>query len=100
VRTGWGLLIGYAIIALVASWPVLSVLAASLIASLNGCTLHEGFANRCVVFGADIGGLLYSMGILGWFMLMTLPMGAISLIVWTVIWLIMRKRPAPDHSTM
>ena len=45
--------------------------------------------------GIDIGGLLYSMGILGWFMLITLPMGAVSLIAWTAVWLITRKRQAP-----
>ena len=90
-----GLLIGYAIIALLAGSPVLSVLAASFVASWNGCTLHEGFANRCVMHGIDIGGLLYSMGILGWFMLITLPMGAVSLIAWTAVWLITRKRQAP-----
>ena len=64
VRKARGLFIGYAIIALVAGWPILSVLAASFVASWNGCPVHEGFANRGVVFGANIGGLLYSMGVL------------------------------------
>ena len=99
MRKVQALLIGYGVIALLAGWPVLSVLAASLIASWNGCRLHEGFANRCVVYGTDMGGLLYSMGVLGWFMLMTLPIGAMSLIAWTVIWLIMRKRRVPAHGT-
>jgi hypothetical protein len=99
VRKVRGLFIGYAIIALFAGWPILSVLAASFVASWNGCAVPEGFANRCVVFGAKFGGLLYSMGVLGWFMLMTLPLGAISLIAWTAIWVITRKRLAPRPGT-
>ena len=94
-----GLLTGYAIVAILAGWPVLSVLASSLIASWNGCTLHEGYASRCIVYGIDLGGPLYSMGVLGWLMLMTLPLGAIALIGWTVIWLVARKRRVAGHGT-
>ena len=38
--------------------------------------------------GQDIGRTLYEMGVMGWFMLATLPLGAIAFVAWTVGWLI------------
>ena len=52
--------------------PLASVFLAGLIADLNGCSLHEGFVQPCIVLGADIGGLLYNMIALGWLMLISL----------------------------
>ncbi len=46
--------------------PVLSVLLAGLIASINGCRLDEGSAHVCMVWGRDIGGVLYTMTVIGW----------------------------------
>lgn len=52
--------------------PLVSVAIAGLITDLNGCGLHEGFVQPCVVFGVDLGGLLYNMAALGWLMLISL----------------------------
>lgn len=52
--------------------PLASVFLAGLIADRNGCELHEGFAQTCVVLGADVGGALYNMVALGWLMLISL----------------------------
>ena len=52
--------------------PLASVALAGLIAELNGCGLHEGFAQPCIVAGVDIGGLLYTMTVMGWLMLVSL----------------------------
>ena len=81
-----GLLIGYLVIFLVAGAPMISVIIAGSIASWHGCTLHEGFVNPCVVNGRDIGETLYAMGVMGWFMLVTIPLGALGFIVWTLAW--------------
>ncbi len=90
VRT---LLIGYGVIALATAWPILSVAIAGSIASWNNCELHEGFKNDCIVGGNDIAGTLYTMGMMGWFMIATLPLGAIAFVVWTLIWgLALRRR--------
>jgi len=83
-----GLLIGYGIIAVLAGWPIMSVAIAGTIASWNGCTLHEGFVNPCVVNGKDIGQTLYEMGVMGWFMLATIPLGVIAFVAWTIGWVI------------
>ena len=52
--------------------PLASVAIAGFIADLNGCDLHEGFAQPCMAFGRDIGDLLYNMVSLGWLMLISL----------------------------
>ena len=83
---------GYFVVALLAGWPILSVVIAGTIASWNGCTLHEGFANPCVVGGRDIGSTLYAMGVMGWFMLATIPLGLISGLLWTIIWIVVKRR--------
>ena len=87
-----GLFIGYAVIALFAGWPILSVAAAGTIASWNGCTLHEGFKNPCIVNGRDIGGTLYSMGVMGWLMIATVPLGGIAFVLWTLVWVLFLRR--------
>jgi len=53
--------------------PVISVLISSGIAKANGCILNEGGINPCFIGQHDIGGLLASMFVMGWFMLITLP---------------------------
>ncbi|MCC5985766.1 MAG: hypothetical protein JJU42_15530 [Rhodobacteraceae bacterium] len=76
-----------AVIAFVALLPVISVLIAGGIATLGGCELNEGFVNPCVFFGVDLGGLLYGMGVMGWFMLLSLPMGALAAAGWVAVWI-------------
>lgn len=51
--------------------PLASGALAGMIADLNGCGLHEGFAQTCVVLGVDIGSLLYSMVVMSWLMLVS-----------------------------
>src|SRR5262245_3999606 len=86
------LFVGYAVVFLFSCWPILSVIAAGTIASWNGCTLHEGFKNPCVVGGNDIGATLYAMGVMGWFMIATIPLGAIAGLLWTIIWIVLARR--------
>ena len=76
--------LAFVAIVLVAGAPMISVVVAMVLAEANGCTLHEGFTNPCVIWGADRGELLYTMFVAGWFGLVTLPAGAIALLVWLV----------------
>ena len=80
----WFLLVFLAIV-MVSAAPVLSAMTAGLIASANGCDLHEGFVNPCVIGGSDRGEILYSMFVLAWFGMVSLPIGAIALVVWLVV---------------
>jgi hypothetical protein len=66
-------------------WPVALVAVAGSIASSNGCALDESTAHPCIVNGQDIGGTLYAMGVMGWFMLVTLPTGSLALLAYVLI---------------
>jgi hypothetical protein len=81
----WVYTLALALILLVALAPLISVMIAGTIAEANGCTLHEGFVNPCLVNGTDMGETLYAMGVMGWFMLATIPLGAMALVAWLVI---------------
>jgi hypothetical protein len=82
---------GYGGILLWMFLPMFPVVMASLIASVCGCKLDEGSAHTCIVLGMDIGGMLYSMGVMGWFGLLTVPSGFLLLVVFTVMIIKERK---------
>ena len=67
-----------ALIILVALAPMGSVVACGLIANANGCKVDEGSVHPCITNGKDYGHLLYTLGVLGWLMLVTLPAGGLS----------------------
>ena len=78
-------------IAVVALAPIFSVVACSCIANAYGCKVDEGSAHPCVINGVDRGELLYALGVMGWFMLVTLPAGAFAMLVWIVVLLVHRS---------
>lgn len=73
------------LILVLALLPLLSALGAGAIASANGCALDEGSVHPCIIGGADRGDLLYELGVLGWLMLATIPLGAIATVVWAIV---------------
>lgn len=75
--------LAYAAILLYMFSPMIPVLIASAIASYLGVPLDEGSAHPSIVFGYDIGGILYSMGVMGWFTLLTFPTGGLVLLIFT-----------------
>lgn len=77
--------LGFAVIVLLAVWPLVSVLISASIAESHGCRLDEGSAHACIVWGSDWGGVLYTMAVMGWLMLATLPLGGGALLVWIVV---------------
>ena len=76
--------------------PLLLALTAGAFASINGCTLHEGFVNPCVVMGIDFGETLYAMGVMGSITLASLPVAFVMLVIYLgvvlVLWLRGRKK--------
>lgn len=82
------LLIRYALmlagIAFIAFLPLICALGAGTIASMAGCQLDEGSVHACYILGEDRGPLLYEMGVLGWFILMSFPAGILLLICWAI----------------
>jgi hypothetical protein len=77
-------------IVLVALAPVGSVVACGLIANAYGCRLDEGSVHPCMINGKDYGQLLYTLGVMGWLMLVTLPAGALAFGLWLVVLIIHR----------
>lgn len=61
------------ILAVIALLPLLAVLLTATVAGIAGCEVNEGGVTPCIVFGTDIGGLLSSLMITGWFSLLTIP---------------------------
>ena len=64
---------------------MVSVFVAGMIATAWDCPLDEGGVHSCVVLGHEIGGLLYSMGVMGWLFLVTMPSGLFALVVLLVV---------------
>jgi hypothetical protein len=71
-------------------WPVALVVVAGNIAAANGCQLDEGSVHPCIVNGRDMGEQLYGMGVMGWFMLVTIPTGLLALAIYGAILLAVR----------
>lgn len=77
-------------------WPIILVSIAGAIAAANGCELNETVINSCIVNGREMGNTLYSMGVMGWFMLVTIPTGLLALLIFLLLllveWVIGRKK--------
>jgi hypothetical protein len=93
--------VALALIAIMALAPVGSVVACGLIANTHGCRVDEGSVHPCVIGGKDYGQLLYTLGVMGWLMLITLPLGTLAFVAWLIVLLLhranWRKRTAPLH---
>ena len=68
-----------------------SVLACGVIANAHGCRVDEGSVHPCVINGKDYGQLLYTLGVMGWFMLLTLPAGGITFVLWLIVLVLHRS---------
>ena len=79
------------LIFLVALAPVGSVVACGLIANSNGCKVDEGSVHPCIINGQDYGHLLYTLGVSGWLMLVTLPGGLFAFVIWLLILILHRE---------
>jgi hypothetical protein len=73
-----GIRLGWVLIALWTTFPIISVFIAGAIAYPAGCHLDEASAHSCIVLGRDIGPLLSQMAVMGWLFLLTMPSGLIA----------------------
>jgi hypothetical protein len=56
----------------------------SAIANAYGCKVDEGSVHPCIIGGHDYGELLYDLGVMGWFMLATIPLGLVAFVTWLI----------------
>jgi hypothetical protein len=78
------------LIVLFALAPVGSVMACGIIANAHGCRVDEGSVHPCMINGHDYGQLLYTLGVLGWLMLVTLPGGLFAFVIWLIVLILHR----------
>jgi len=86
------ILLGYIIIALITLGPLLITLLGGAAASLLGCTISEVGPQECLVLSVDIGWLFYAMGVIGWLFIITVPLGVLLFVLWTVMTVFMMTR--------
>jgi hypothetical protein len=88
---------------IIVSWaifPVACVLLAAILSAICGCSINEGSPTPCTLFGTDIGRILYTLGIMGWLSLVTLPTGGIAFLAYLALLIIeglvtQNRRPPP-----
>lgn len=80
--------------------PLLSVFTAYTIGNAFNCQVDEGGVHPCVVAGQDIGEPLYTMGVLGWFMFITIPSGLVALVIFLIVLLVgwLRRKKMQERS--
>ena len=83
--------IALVLIILVALAPVGSVVACGLIANANRCKVDEGSVRPCIINGQDYGQLLYTLGVPGWLILLSLPGGLFAFVIWLIILILHRE---------
>jgi hypothetical protein len=91
------------LIALFAFAPAGSVIACAWIANTHGCKVDEGSLHPCIIGGHDYGQLLYTLGVLGWLMLVTIPGGLFAFVIWLIVLILhrasWRRRFAADFQS-
>ena len=72
----------------IAVLPLVSMITAGLIASLFGCSLDESGTSVCPTAFGDIGELLYMMGVFGWLLFYTVPLGIAGVLISAMFFII------------
>ena len=80
-----------ALIAFFTFAPVGSVVTCAVIANSFGCRVDEGSVHPCLIGGSDYGQLLYTLGVSGWLMLVTLPAGALAFATLLIVLVVHRR---------
>jgi hypothetical protein len=70
--------------------PVGSVMLCAGIANAYGCKVDEGSVHPCIINGHDYGHFVYSLGVMGWLMLVSLPSGLFAFVAWLIFLLVHR----------
>jgi hypothetical protein len=78
--------------------PIFNLLVGIFIAFALDCQVDEGSAHRCLVLGLDIGGVLYTMLVSGWFILFSILYGPVGYTILALIYGIKRFKERGDQA--
>lgn len=74
-------LILFFLIVLIAGAPLWVTMGAGAVADYYGCSLNEGSIQPCMIDGEDYGRGLYTLMMMGWFGIATVPIGFTALCI-------------------
>ncbi|RUL77710.1 hypothetical protein [Dyella choica] len=80
----------YLVIGFLGLVPLLMALLAGAVANWAKCELSEASVGPCVIGGRDVGKVLYTMFVSGWFSLITLPAALLAMMIYSVYLLVRR----------
>jgi len=86
------ILLIYCLIFLFAAAPLICVMIACGVASAAGSHVDEGGVHPCIIGGVDYGEAVLNLFMCGWLMFLTIPAGFLAMLVFTGIWLFLRRR--------
>ncbi|MDB4901620.1 MAG: hypothetical protein JWQ63_901 [Mucilaginibacter sp.] len=76
---------GYLFILFFTISPFLGAFLANVIGNSLGCDINEGGTDECIRIGVPFGEVLNGMVAAGWLFFLTIPLGAIFLIILTFV---------------
>ena len=88
------LLVCLILIVALAGLPIIGALGAGVVAYALSCPLDEGGVHSCPFLGADLGEPLYAFFVLGWLSVLTLPAGALLILIWLIAAALITSRAA------
>ena len=81
----------YGVIVSWTAFPIVGALIATVVSAICGCRVNEAVPTPCVVFGVDIGKALYTLGVMGWLGVVTLPTGGVAFALFTIFVVAQRR---------
>jgi hypothetical protein len=81
----WPYIAILAVIVVLALAPVIVAVVSGNIAGAYGCRVDEGSVHPCLIGGTDYGELFYTLGVSGWLMLATIPLGFGAVVILLVV---------------
>lgn len=75
---------GFVLIGILSISPLLVALFSGLIGQCLGCNINEAGTDDCIRFGIPFGLILNPLGVMGWLMLITIPLGIMAFFAWFI----------------
>ena len=75
---------GYFVITILALSPIIISVIAGGLGNCLGCNINEAGTDDCIRWGIPFGNILNPLGVIGWFALLTIPVGVLAFVAWTI----------------